>query len=158
VNIPPGIQDGNTIHLPGQGSDGTGSGRPGDLFVVVTVSDDPRFERQGNNLLCWLSISYPRAVLGGEVEVEGLDGPVKVTIPPGTQPGTVLAVHGAGLPPLHGGSRGDLLIQITLDVPKRLNEEQKRLVRQLEEALEGQRRHEEAGEGLLAKLFRKRES
>ncbi|MCX7799818.1 MAG: molecular chaperone DnaJ [Fimbriimonadales bacterium] len=156
VHIPPGIRDGDTIHLPGQGSDGTGMGRPGDLYVVVSVEDDPRFERQGRNLLGLLTISYPKAVLGGEVQVEGLDGPVRVAVPPGTQPGTVLTVPGAGLPPLRGGARGDLLVEITVDVPKRLTDEQKRLVRQLEEALDGQRRSEDDGGGLLAKLFRKR--
>lgn len=156
VSIPPGIRDGDTIHLPGQGSDGTGMGRPGDLYVVVSVEEDSRFERQGCNLLGILKISYPRAVLGGEVEVDGLEGPVRVVIPPGTQPGSVLTVAGAGLPPLRGGARGDLLVEITVDVPKRLSDEQERLVRQLDEALEGHRKNEEGGESLLSKLFRKR--
>ncbi|MFN3683289.1 MAG: molecular chaperone DnaJ [Fimbriimonadaceae bacterium] len=155
VHIPAGIESGSTIHIPGQGSDGVGMGRPGDLYVVVLVEDDPRFERQGRNLLGYLNLSFPTACLGGEVTVEGLDGPVRLTIPPGTQAGTVLAVSGAGLPPLHGGRRGDLLVEVNVEVPRHLTEEQKRLVRQLDQALRGEAPPTEE-EGFLAKLFRKK--
>ncbi|MEJ5171205.1 MAG: DnaJ C-terminal domain-containing protein, partial [Fimbriimonadales bacterium] len=139
----------------GQGSDGVGMGRPGDLYIVVTVEDDPQFERQGRNLLSALNVSFPTACLGGEVTIEGLDGPLRLVIPPGTQPGSILSVPGAGLPPLHGGRRGDLLVEINVEVPRNLNEEQKRIVRQLDEALHG-RTAPEQEEGFLAKLFRKK--
>ncbi len=130
VNIPAGIDDGQTISKTGAGNAGANGGPAGDLLVTVVVRPHPRFERDGTSVLLEQEISYAQAVLGAEVEVPTLDGKVKLTIPEGTQPGAVFRLKGRGIPYLRGSGRGDQFVSVTLKVPKNLSSSQKELLRQ----------------------------
>lgn len=156
LNVPPGFDAGATMHLPGQGNDGWGLGRPGDLYVVLGVADDARFDRHGQTLFTTLELTFAQAALGDHVEIDGLDAPVEIEIGPGTQPGTRIPIKNAGLPPLHGGRRGDLVINATVKVPNKLTEAEAKLVRELAELRgEPMPRGPEKG-GLLGGLFGKK--
>ena len=155
VPIPPGVENGATMHMPGQGNDGTGGGRPGDLFVVIEVADDRRFKRQGQTLFTTLDLTFAQAALGDSVELEGVDAVLKMDIPAGTQPGDHMGVKGAGLPPLHGGRRGDLIVAINVKVPQKINEAQAALIRELAE-VSGEAVPKGEPGGLLQGLFKKK--
>ena len=130
VNIPAGIDDGQTISKTGAGNAGINGGPNGDLLVSVTVRPHQRFERDGTSVLLEQEISYAQAVLGAEIEVPTIDGKVKLTIPEGTQPGAVFRLKGKGIPYLRGSGRGDQFISVTIKVPKNLSSSQKELLRQ----------------------------
>ena len=130
VNIPAGIDDGQTISKPGGGNTGVNGGPAGDLLVSVVVRPHARFERDGTSVLLEQEISYAQATLGAEVEVPTLDGKVKLTIPEGTQPGAVFRLRGKGIPFLRGSGRGDQFVSVTIKVPKNLTGSQKELLRQ----------------------------
>ena len=130
VNIPAGIDDGQTISKPGGGNAGVNGGPAGDLLVSVIVRPHARFERDGTSVLLEQEISYAQATLGAEVEVPTLDGKVKLTIPEGTQPGAVFRLCGKGIPFLRGSGRGDQFVSVTIKVPKNLTGSQKELLRQ----------------------------
>ena len=130
INIPAGIDDGQTISKPGAGNAGANGGPAGDLLVTVLVKPHPRFERDGTSVLLEQEISYAQAALGAEVEVPTLDGKVKLTIPEGTQPGAVFRLRGKGIPYLRGSGRGDQFVSVTVKVPKNLTGSQKELLRQ----------------------------
>ncbi|CAN5506879.1 molecular chaperone DnaJ [soil metagenome] len=131
VNIPAGLEHGSTIQIPGAGNDGTGVGRPGDLYVVVEVEDDGRFERRNQTLFTVLELTFAQAALGDEVEISGVDENHTLHIPAGTQPGTPITVKGGGLPPLHGGRRGELIVQAMVKVPEKVTEAEAKLIREL---------------------------
>ncbi|MFI5387020.1 MAG: molecular chaperone DnaJ [Fimbriimonadales bacterium] len=154
LNIPPGVDSGQTMHVPGQGSDGVAGGRPGDLYVSIFVEEDKRFERQGTTLLTTLELTFAQAALGDYVEVNGVDEPVALEIPAGTQPGTRITARGGGVPPLHGGRRGDLILTTTVKVPGKLNEAQTKLIKELAE-VSGEK-VPEGQKGLLGSLFGKK--
>ena len=130
VNIPAGIDDGQTISKTGAGNAGINGGPNGDLLVSVIVRPHGKFERDGTSVLLEQEISYAQAVLGAEIEVPTIDGKVKLTIPEGTQPGAVFRLKGKGIPYLRGNGRGDQFISITIKVPKNLTSSQKELLRQ----------------------------
>ena len=130
VNVPAGIDDGQTISKPGGGNAGVNGGPAGDLLVSVIVRPHARFERDGTSVLLEQEISYAQATLGAEVEVPTLDGKVKLTIPEGTQPGAVFRLRGKGIPYLRGSGRGDQFVSVTVKVPKNLTGSQKELLRQ----------------------------
>ena len=130
VSVPAGIDDGQTISLRGQGSAGVNGGPAGDLLVTVIVRPHARFERDGNSVLLEQELSYAQAALGAEIEVPTLDGPVKLTIPEGTQPGAVFRLRGKGVPYLRGSGRGDQFVSVSVRVPKNLTASQKELLRQ----------------------------
>ncbi len=130
VNVPAGIDDGQTISRQGGGNAGVNGGSPGDLLITVLVRPHARFERDGTSVLLEQEISYAQAVLGAEIEVPTLDGKVKLTIPEGTQPGSVFRLKGKGIPYLRGSGRGDQFVSVTLKVPKNLTGSQKELLRQ----------------------------
>lgn len=135
INIPAGIDDGQTISRPGYGNAGVNGGQTGDLLVSVIVRPHPRFERDGSSVLMEQEISFAQAVLGAEIEVPTLDGKVKLVIPEGTQPGAVMRLRGKGIPYLRGSGRGDQFISIKIAVPKNLNSNQKELLRQYAAAM-----------------------
>lgn len=155
INIPPGVETGATMQIPGQGSDGVGEGRPGDLYVVLSVRDEARFERRGQTLLTQLEISFAQAALGDHFQIEGVDETVDVHVPAGTQPGALITSRGMGLPPLHGGRRGDLVIQVQVRVPTKLSDAETRLIRELAE-LSGENQPKGEDRGLLGGLFGKK--
>ena len=130
VNVPAGIDDGQTISKTGAGNAGINGGPNGDLLVSVTVRPHARFERDGTSVLLEQELSYAQAVLGAEIEVPTIDGKVKLTIPEGTQPGAVFRLRGKGIPYLRGSGRGDQFITVTIKVPKNLSSSQKELLRQ----------------------------
>lgn len=156
VKIPPGVESGAVVHLPGEGHEGIAGGRPGDLYVALQVVHDARFEREGLHLHLEAELTFAQASIGDEVIIEGVDAEHDLSIPPGTQPGDVLAIRGAGLPPLHGGKRGDLYVHTTVAVPKRLSEAQRKAILDLAEASGEPMPKGDTGGGLLGGLFKKK--
>lgn len=136
VQIPPGVDSNNFLTLRGQGNAGPRNGPRGDVQVVLEVEDDPRFIRDGADLVHDLAISFAQAALGAEVEVPTVYGPETVRIAAGTQSGEVLTLRGRGLPELHGGGRGDQHLRIHVWTPVQLSAEQRTLLERLAE-LEG---------------------
>ncbi len=135
VKIPPGISDGQALRIPGRGHPSAApKGPPGDLLVVVVSKPDLRFERRGPHLWRVETIEVPDAVLGTKIDVPTLDGQATVTVPPGTQPESVMRLHDKGLPVPGMQQRGHLYITIRVHVPKTLNDEQRRLYEQLKVA------------------------
>lgn len=134
VNIPAGIDDGQTISLRGQGHAGLNGGPSGDLLITVSVKAHPLFERDGSSVLFEMPISFIQAALGAEVEVPTLDGKVKYTIPEGTQTGSTFRLRGKGIPYLNGSSRGDQFVTVYIVTPKNLSREQKELLREFGES------------------------
>jgi molecular chaperone DnaJ len=135
VNIPAGIDDGQTISLRGEGEPGTRGGPSGDLFISIRVKPHPLFQRQGSDVLCDIPITFVQAALGAELEVPTLDGKVKYTIPEGTQTGMIFRLKGKGIPYLRGNGRGDQYVKVNIEVPKKLNEKQKAILREFAEAI-----------------------
>jgi molecular chaperone DnaJ len=137
VTFPAGIDDGQTLRVPGQGLAGTQGGPAGHLYVDVQIEPDPRFQREGSDLLHALRLSFPEAALGTEAEVPSLesDKPIKVKIPAGVQPGETVVVRGEGVPNLNRGGRGDLIVVVQLAVPKQLSRKAKKLLEELKEEL-----------------------
>ncbi|MGI6669106.1 MAG: molecular chaperone DnaJ [Acetivibrionales bacterium] len=133
LSIPAGIDDGQTISLRGEGEPGVRGGPPGDLYVLVNVKPHPIFRRQGNDVVCEIPITFVQAALGAEIEVPTLDGKVKYTVPEGTQTGTIFRLRGKGIPYIRGSGRGDQYVKVEIDVPKKLNEKQKQLLREFAE-------------------------
>jgi molecular chaperone DnaJ len=129
VKIPAGVHDGQSIRLRGEGEPGPhGTGR-GDLRCVIRVREHPFLQRDGDHLICRLPISFTQAALGGQVEVPTLTGSAPLRIPPGTQHGTVFQLPGKGLPNLRHGRRGNQIVEVVVEIPKRLNREQEELLR-----------------------------
>ena len=135
VEIPAGIESGQRIRIRGAGHAGEPGAEPGDLYVEVRVAPDERFDRHGTDLLSRVRITPTRAMLGGEVEVETLEGPRTIELPAGVQPGERIALRGLGLPGLNGRHRGDQLVEVELVVPEKLTREQRELAERLEAAL-----------------------
>ncbi|NCC66637.1 MAG: molecular chaperone DnaJ [Clostridia bacterium] len=134
VNIPAGIDNGQTLCLRGLGNSGKNGGPQGDLLVTVNIRPHSKFRRDGNAVLFNLPISFAQAALGDEVEVPTIDGNVKYTIPEGTQSGTVFRLREKGIPNLHGRGRGDQFITVNVVTPQNLSEPQKALLREFARA------------------------
>lgn len=134
VKLPAGIHDGQAVRVSGEGEpppqelSPSGQGIRGDLHVVVRVREHDRFERDGDDLLLAVPISFAQLALGSTVTVSGIDGPQTLNIPPGTQHGALFRIEGAGLPNLRSGKRGDLVVIVQLVVPRKLTEQQKKLL------------------------------
>ncbi len=131
VSIPPGIDTGQRLRLPGEGEAGIRGGPPGDLYVFVYVQQHPTFERDNSDLICDWKISFPQATLGSKVNVPSIDGKVELKIPAGTQNGTIFRLKGKGMPHLQGRGRGDEYVRVFIDVPTKLTRKQKYLVTEL---------------------------
>jgi molecular chaperone DnaJ len=152
VDIPPGIDNGQRVRVAGRGHAGERGGPPGDLYVQVHVRDDPRFVRDGDDLLTAVDVSAPRAALGTTVEVPTIDGAVELTIPSGTQPHETLVIRGRGMPSVRGRRTGDLRVVVNVVVPRRLSREQRELAAQLADSLTEENLRAE--EGVFGKLRR----
>jgi molecular chaperone DnaJ len=126
LKIPPGVDDGNQLRSVGQGEAGIRGGGSGDLYVVLHVEEHSVFDRNGNHLFCEVPVSFTVAALGGEVQVPTLEGKALVKVPSGTQSGTIFKVRGKGLPQLNRSGTGDLLVKLVVEVPTKLNAEQRR--------------------------------
>lgn len=135
VNIPAGISDGQVINIRGKGHAGQNHGPAGDLQVQVSVRPHPIFEREGYDIWCDLPLTYAQAALGAEVQVPTLDGKIDYTIKEGTQPGEVFRLKGKGFPYINSNRKGDLLVRVTIEVPRDLSGEQRKMLRAFEETL-----------------------
>jgi molecular chaperone DnaJ len=135
VEIPPGIESGQRIRITGAGHAGEPGAASGDLYVEVTVTEDERFERVGRDLVSRAEIPATRAMLGGPLTVETLDGEQEVEVPAGVQPGEAVTLRGLGLPSLGGASRGDHHVVLDVVVPVELDPDQRDLAEQLDESL-----------------------
>jgi molecular chaperone DnaJ len=134
VNIPAGIDDGQTFAVSGQGDMGINGGPAGNLNVNVSVRPDPIFDRDGFDVWCEIPITFTQAVFGDEVVVPTIDGKVKYSIHEGTQPGTTFRLKNKGIPLINGRGRGDQYVKVTIEVPKNLSAKQKDLLKQFEGA------------------------
>ncbi|MBN1910626.1 MAG: molecular chaperone DnaJ [Pirellulales bacterium] len=131
VSIPAGV-DGNTrLRLQGEGEPSPNGGPPGDCYCFIAVEKHPLFEREGQHLICQVPVSYAQAALGATIDVPTLDGPKPLEIRQGTQPGDVYTMSGEGMPSPRQRGRGDLLVQVLLEVPKQLDDEHEALLRKL---------------------------
>ncbi len=131
VDIPPGVDDGTTMRIPGRGADGEPGARPGDLYVVIRVQNHDVFVRDGRDLHCELTISFPQAALGAKVKAPTVEGEREVEIPAGVQPGDKIVLEGGGVPALDGRPRGDLYYHIQVEIPKKLSGRERELIEEL---------------------------
>jgi len=142
VEIPAGIDDGQTMSLRGQGHAGKNGGPSGDLLVTVMVRPHEIFRREGTAVFCEAPITFTQAVLGAELEIPTIDGKVKYNIPEGTQSGTTFRLKGKGVPGMGGRARGDQYVTVYIETPRNLNREQKAALRKFSELL-GEKNYEE---------------
>jgi molecular chaperone DnaJ len=134
LTIPPGIDDGQQLRVPGEGEAGMRGGPSGDLYVLIRLKDHPLFRREGDDLVHVLRISPAQAALGDDLSVPTIEGPdAKVRVPPGAQNGQMVRVRGKGVPHLGSTGRGDQLVYLDVVVPRALTKEQRRLYAQLRE-------------------------
>jgi molecular chaperone DnaJ len=129
--IPAGVDTGSRMRLAGEGEAGLRGGPPGDLYVVLTVKPHKTFRREGEDVYLELPVTFPQAALGAELEVPTIDGVEHVSIPEGTQSGTVVKLRGKGVPRLQGGGRGDQLVVIQVVTPQKITKEQRALLEKL---------------------------
>ena len=134
VNVPAGIDNGQTISLRGEGEAGQRGGPRGDLYVTINVRPHKLFRRKGYDLFCEMPISYTTAALGGSIVVPTLSGSVKYTVPAGTQSGATFRLREQGVQRLQSSGKGDLFVTVVVDVPKHLTDEQKELLEKLAES------------------------
>ncbi len=125
VKVPAGVKTGSRVRIASEGRAGTGGGPSGDLFLAVTVQAHPRFERKGDDLHTEVATPYLVAILGGEVEVQTIDGRLMLRVPPLTQNGRQLKLSGKGMPVLGGAGRGDLYARIRIELPSAITDEER---------------------------------
>ena len=152
VDVPAGIADGQRIRIAGRGHAGERGGPPGDLYVQVRVREDPRFVRDGDDLVTAVDVPAPLAALGTKVEVPTVDGSVELEIPAGTQPHEALVLRGHGMPGLRSRRTGDLRVVVNIVIPRHLSREQKELYEQLSDTLSAHNLRSD--EGVFTKLRR----
>jgi len=135
VKVPAGVEQDTRIRYQGEGEAGKFAGPAGDLYVVLTVKEHKFFERDGDDLHCVMPISFPQAALGTELEIQTLEGPATIKVPEGTQSGKEFKLRGKGVPHLNSHGKGDLIVEIRVQTPGKLNKQQKDLLRQLSETI-----------------------
>lgn len=150
VKIPAGIDDGMKLRLEGEGDVGDLGSLRGDLFVLIRLKNHKFFERDGNNLICQVTLNFTRAALGSEIEIPTLDGKETLTIPPGTQPGHVFRMKGKGIKDVHRQGKGDLYIKVNVKTPENLTKKQKELLKEF--ALSRKENLEEVDINILEKV------
>jgi molecular chaperone DnaJ len=136
VKVPAGVEQDTRIRYQGEGEAGKFGGPSGDLYVVLNVKAHKFFERDGDDLHCVMPISFPQAALGAELQIETLEGPAAIKIPEGTQSGRQFKLRGKGVPHLNEHGKGDLIVEIRVATPSKLNKAQKELLRQLGETMQ----------------------
>jgi len=150
VKVPAGVEDGTRIRYGGEGDAGRAGGPKGDLYIVLSVRAHEFFDRKGNDLHCVIPISFPQAALGAEIEIPGIDGPVSLKIPEGTQSARELRVRGRGVPFLNEKGRGDLVVKVVVQIPRKLSRTQRDLIKGLAESLSVE--NKPTSPGLLDKM------
>jgi molecular chaperone DnaJ len=133
VTIPAGVDSGTRLRVSSEGEGGHRGGPSGDLYVEIQVRDDERFERRDNDLISELKVSYIKAILGGEFEVDTVTGKETLMVPKASQVGDLIKLTGHGIPTLRGGRRGDIYYQINIDIPKKLDSEEEKLLKKIAE-------------------------
>jgi len=128
VKIPPGVETGSRLRISSEGEIGENGGPPGDLYVVLTVTEHPHFTREGNNILCEIQIGFVQAALGTKLEVPTIKGTNTLKIPPGTQSGKILRLKGMGFPDVRGHGIGDQLVRVKVEIPTKLTAKQRELL------------------------------
>jgi molecular chaperone DnaJ len=141
VKVPAGVDNGDRIRMAGEGEAGRNGGPPGDLYVEIRVREHGIFERDGSHLSCEIPVSFTTATLGGTVEVPTLGGNVDLKVPPETQSGRVFRLREKGVKPVRGGPTGDLFCRVVVETPVNLTDEQKALLRKLEESMHASTRN-----------------
>ena len=136
VRIPKGVATGQKLKLRGKGNDAKMGGETGDLFVIITVVEHPLFQRRGSDLHCVVPIRFSKAALGGTLEVPTLTGTATIKVPPGTESGKLLRLAGRGLPTMKGGRKGDLHIELEVEIPSQLSKPQKEALEALDAVLD----------------------
>lgn len=131
VRIPGGVDDGTRVRISGEGEPSSSGGPPGDCYCFITVLKHPLFDREGQHLVCRVPITYTQAALGCDLEVPTLSGRGEVKLPPGTQSGDVFRLNGEGMPDPRRHGLGDLLVQVTIEVPKKISGDEEKLLREL---------------------------
>lgn len=135
LRIPKGVDSGSRLRLNGKGAAGLRGGQPGDLYVVIHVKDSDIFERDGTTLAVDVPVSPFHAALGGDLDIPTPDGTATIKLAPGTENGKVLRIRGKGMPSLHNGAVGDLLVRIVFDVPVELSSSQRKAVEELAKSM-----------------------
>ncbi len=128
IKIPPGVDSGSRLKLRGEGEAGRNSGPAGDLYVMINVEEHPLFARQENDIVCEVPISFAQAALGAEIEVPTIEGKFKMKVAAGTQSGAVVRLRGKGVPDLRGSGRGDQLVRVLVETPRKLTARQRELL------------------------------
>ena len=154
VDVPAGIADEQRIRLSGRGHAGERGGPSGDLYVLVRVTEDERFLREGNNLVTVVDVPAPAAALGSSVVVPTLDGDEEIDVPAGTQPGTVVTLKGRGMPTIARGRRGDQQVVLNVVIPRNLTDHQRELLTELRGTITDDNLREAGHESLLSKVRR----
>lgn len=137
VTFPAGIDEGNRLRVAGEGEGGSQGGSPGDLYLMVRIKEDKNFQKQGNDLLCQLPISFSQAALGDQISIKTFEGVEKIKIPPAAQNGQVIKIKGKGFRPVNRWSRGDLLVQVHVLTPQNLSRQEAELFKKLREIEKG---------------------
>jgi len=128
VKIPPGVDSDSRLKIYGEGEPGSYNGPSGDLYIIIHVEEHPFFKREGTELFCEVPVSFPQAALGAEIDVPTLDGTAKIKLPPGTPSGRLFHLKGKGAPRVGSHQRGNQIVRIYIDVPKKLTPRQKELL------------------------------
>jgi molecular chaperone DnaJ len=134
VKIPAGVDAGSRLKLRGEAAGGLNGGPPGDLYVVINVRDHPLFTRSGNDIVCEMPVSFPQVALGDEIQVPTLKGTVKMKIPAGTQSGSIFRLRGKGVPDIRGYGRGDQLVRVNVETPRKLTQKQRQVLQEFARA------------------------
>jgi molecular chaperone DnaJ len=150
VKIPAGVEDGTRIRYQGEGDAGRYGGTAGDLYVVLAVKPHAYFEREGHDLHFAVIVSFPQAALGAEISIQTLEGDTALKIPEGTQSGKEFRLRGKGVPYLNERGRGDLIVQVVVETPKKLTKAQREAIQQLGSTLGVENRV--ASRGLMDKM------
>jgi molecular chaperone DnaJ len=145
VNVPAGVDTGNQMRISAEGQPGTNGGPSGDLYLVLDVKPHKYFRRRNYDILLDLNINIAQATLGADIAVPTVDGDEKLTIPAGTQPGKVITMRGKGIPSVRGSGRGDQHVVVNVEIPTRLNADQRKLVEELAKSLGTEVRPQERG-------------
>ncbi len=152
VRIPPGVDSQTRMRVPGEGEQGANGAPPGDLYIILDVKEHPFFERRGADLYCTIPISFTQAALGAEISVPGLVGEERLSIPEGTQTGSIFRLKGKGLPDPHGGGKGDLYASVRVLTPSKLTRDQRRLLQDLGQTLHVENRPAERNSSFFEKM------
>ncbi len=149
VRVPAGVEGGSQIRITGEGEIGLYGGGRGNVYILLNVKEHPLFQREGDRILLGLDVSFAQAALGEEIQVPTLEGDRPLKIPAGTQSGHIFTLKKLGVPHLRGGGRGDMIVQVNVVTPTHLTDEQKRLLKELDDSL---REHGHDGRGFIDKV------